>query len=118
MCHDTPASLESPGLSARPGRMVYVSTIRVYASGWIDYEVENPAALVDASKFTPTELDPSGTSDLSQVPESAWCQIPTTLIVEVSKRFGRNPPPLPPGARIADQQITYGLQPPQPATGT
>jgi hypothetical protein len=97
--------------------MVRMSTIRVYVSGWVDYEVENPVALVDASSFTPAELDPAGTGDLAQVPTSAWSQIPTALIVEVSKRAAQNPAPPPPGVRVTDQHITYGLQPPQDTAG-
>lgn len=44
----------------------------MYLSGYVEYQIDNPAAVVDASKFTPQELDPEGKSNLGTVDPRAW----------------------------------------------
>jgi hypothetical protein len=63
--------------------------ITVYVSGWLEYEVDNPAALADAAGFTPGELDPDGSTNLRSMPNAAYQQPPVALCLEVGKRLGR-----------------------------
>ena len=83
-------------------------TIRVHVSGYLEYRVDNPAALIDASKFTPQQLDPEGKSNLGSVDPRVWELLGTALVVEVSKgaRFTE-----PPGASQVDSKIQYSLSP-------
>lgn len=84
-------------------------TVKVYVSGWLEFRVDNPAALSDAARFTPNELpDPSHV--LADVPGQAWDA--NALLVEVSKRATLNPPPVPPGTELVDRHISYTLSPP------
>jgi len=83
-------------------------TIKIHVSGWLEYRIDNPAALIDASKFTPQQLDPEGKSNLGSADPRVWEELRNALLVEVSKgaRF-----PEPPGAIQVDSKIRYGLGP-------
>jgi hypothetical protein len=61
--------------------------VRVYVSGWVEYEIDNPNALADASAFTPDELDPEGKSNLRSVPPAMYRSLAVALLLEVSKKF-------------------------------
>ncbi len=89
-----------------------MATVKIYVSGWIEYEVANPEALIDASRFTPSELDPSGTAGLSDAPDAVWSDVSHALLVEVSKRAAQYPAPPPPGIARIENNLTYGLAPP------
>jgi hypothetical protein len=83
-------------------------TIKIYVSGWLEYRVDNPAALIDASKFTPQQLDPEGKSNLGTADPRVWEVLGNALLVEVSKgaQFAE-----PPGATRVDSKIGYSLGP-------
>lgn len=84
--------------------------MKVYINGYFEYRVDNPAALADAARFTPSEVaDDAGA--LGAVPAEAWDA--NALLVEVSKRAALNPPPPPPGTEMVDQQINWSLAPPR-----
>jgi hypothetical protein len=87
------------------------NTIKLYVSGWYECRVENPAALVDAAKFTPQELDPSRATVLHNAPPEVWEQLGNALLTEVTKLRAQNPPPAPPGATMVDQRISWGMSP-------
>jgi hypothetical protein len=81
--------------------------ITVYVSGWLEYEVDNPAALADAAAFTPDELDPDGSTNLRSVPNAAYQQPPVALCLEVGKRLGRGlQGPAVPGATFIKGTMT------------
>jgi hypothetical protein len=89
------------------------TTHKVYVSGWLEYRIDNPNALGDASAFTPDELDPGGKTNLRSVPPEAYRQTSTALVIEVAKRSaaeGLNiPHPAIPGAtfvRAGSTQFT------------
>jgi hypothetical protein len=92
-------------------------TIRVQVSAWLEYRVDNPAALGDAGAFTPDELDPEGKSNLRSVPTEAY-RVPTTaLIIELAKRSAaeglRIPHPAIPGATFLQAGSTqFNIIPP------
>lgn len=90
--------------------------MRIYVSGWYEYQIDNPGALVDASKYTPEELDPTGAHGLHEVPSSVWADIGIALMTEVSKRATQNPPPTPPGVTMVNQSISWGSTPPPVAS--
>jgi hypothetical protein len=84
-------------------------TVRVYLSGYVEYQIDNPAAVVDASKFTPQELDPEGKSNLGTVDPRAWEDINNAVLVEVAKGTKY---PTPPGLTGGINAIKYSLAPP------
>jgi hypothetical protein len=85
--------------------------MKIYVSGWYEYQIDNPGALVDASKYTPEELDPTGARGLYGVPSSAWEDIGIALMTEVSKRATQNPAPPPPGVTMVNQHIRWSPAP-------
>jgi hypothetical protein len=89
-----------------------MQNIKIYVSGWYEYRIDNPGALVDASKYTPEELDPTGAAGLHDMPPSVWEDIGNALLTEVSKLRLQNPPPEPPGAIQVDSGVRWGLAPP------
>ena len=82
-------------------------TMKIYVSGWYEYSIDNPAALVDASQFTPEEFG------LDNVPSAVWQDICKALLTEVTKSRAMNPPPEPPGATMVDSKVRWGLTPPR-----
>ena len=86
-----------------------MATTKVYVSGWLEYRVDNPAALIDASKFTPQELDPNQASNLGSVDQRVWAELGNALLVEVAKGTKFT---VPPGTTSIDNKITFSLSPP------
>jgi hypothetical protein len=70
---------------------------KVYVSGWLEYRIDNPNALGDASAFTPNEVDPEHKTNLQSVPEWMYRLDAAALVLEVGKRF-QLPRPTIPGA--------------------
>jgi hypothetical protein len=84
-------------------------TVRVYLSGYAEYQIDSSAAVVDASKFTPQELDPEAKSNLGTVDPRAWEDLKNAVLVEVAKETLY---PTPPGLTGGINAIKYSLAPP------
>jgi hypothetical protein len=82
--------------------------VRLYVSGWLEYQIDNPNALGDAAAFTPEELDPEGKTNLRSVPNAAYQQPPLALCLEVGKSLGRTgiAGPVVPGATFLKGNMT------------
>jgi hypothetical protein len=87
----------------------------VYFSGWVEYEIDNPNALGDASASTPDEIDPEGKSNLRSVPQELY-RIPSwALMLGVGKRFrmwNAAPTDVPGATYKRYGGINFSLQPP------
>jgi hypothetical protein len=92
-----------------PTSTVQPGIVRVYLSGYVEYQIDNPAAFVDPSKFTHQALDPDGKSNLGTVDQRAWEGIKNAVLVEVAKgtRY-----PTPPGLTSGINAIKDSLAPP------
>ena len=80
-----------------------VTAMRVYVSGYLEYRIDNPAALIDASKFTPEEFGLTG------IDPRTWEQLDNALLTEVAKATSHGAPP---GTTFLDNALQYSLEPP------
>ena len=80
-----------------------VTAMRVYVSGYLEYRIDNPAALIDASKFTPEEFGLTG------IDPKTWEQLDNALVTEVAKATSHGAPP---GTTFLDNALQYSLEPP------
>mgnify|MGYP006057292551 CR=1 FL=1 len=64
------------------------TNIRVHVSGHMDYAIDNPAALIDASTFTPEQFD-----NLRSMDPEVWKQLSVAFAMEFSKRLRQPDPP-------------------------
>lgn len=86
-----------------------METVKVYVSGWLEFRIDNPAALVDASKFTPEQLDPERASNLHEIDNRVWGELGNAIVVEVAKAAQSTEPP---GVTQVDSSMSYSLSPP------
>ena len=77
--------------------------IRIHVNGHMDYEIDNPEALVDASTFTSQQHDA-----LKDVPPEVWQNLSNALVTEVVQRITRVDPP---GVRNIDSSLSYKAGP-------